>query len=72
MHLAAGAAIEQAHAVVLVRRAGVPVDRHGAVRPRGMRDGTVIDRHGYTPVIVAVAFTPLAACAVLWFARSTR
>ena len=25
--------------------------------------GTVIDRHGYTPVIEVVAFTPLAACA---------
>jgi ACS family hexuronate transporter-like MFS transporter len=34
--------------------------------------GTVIDHHGYTPVIVAVAFTPLAACAVLWYTRSTR
>jgi ACS family hexuronate transporter-like MFS transporter len=34
--------------------------------------GRVIDHHGYTPVIVAVAFTPLAACAVLWFSRSTR
>jgi hypothetical protein len=27
---------------------------------------------GYTPVIAAVTFTPLAACAVLWFTRSTR
>ncbi len=34
--------------------------------------GAVIDHHGYTPVIVTVAFTPLAACAVLWFSRSTR
>ena len=34
--------------------------------------GTVIDRHGYTPVIEAVSFTPLIACAVLWFTRSTR
>ena len=34
--------------------------------------GKLIDLHGYTPVIVAVAFTPLAACAVLWFTRSTR
>ena len=34
--------------------------------------GTVIDHRGYTPVIVAVAFTPLAASAVLWFTRSTR
>ena len=32
--------------------------------------GTVIDHQGYTPVIVMVAFTPLAACAVLWFTRS--
>jgi ACS family hexuronate transporter-like MFS transporter len=34
--------------------------------------GTVIDRHGYTPVIEVVSFTPLMACAVLWFTRSTR
>ena len=34
--------------------------------------GKVIDHQGYTPVIVAVAFTPLAASAVLWFTRSTR
>lgn len=34
--------------------------------------GAVIDHRGYTPVTVAVAFTPLAACAVLWFTRSTR
>jgi ACS family hexuronate transporter-like MFS transporter len=34
--------------------------------------GRVIDHYGYTPVIDAVAFTPLAACAVLWFTRSTR
>lgn len=34
--------------------------------------GRVIDHHGYTPVIVAVAFTPLAASAVLWFSRATR
>jgi ACS family hexuronate transporter-like MFS transporter len=34
--------------------------------------GTVIDLHGYTPVIAVVTFTPLAACAVLWFTRSTR
>ena len=34
--------------------------------------GTVIDRSGYTPVIAVVTFTPLAACAVLWFTRSTR
>jgi ACS family hexuronate transporter-like MFS transporter len=34
--------------------------------------GTVIDHRGYTPVIVAIAFTPLAACAVLWWSRSTR
>jgi MFS transporter, ACS family, hexuronate transporter len=34
--------------------------------------GTVIDMRGYSPVTVAVAFTPLAACALLWFTRSTR
>jgi ACS family hexuronate transporter-like MFS transporter len=34
--------------------------------------GKIIDHQGYTPVIVAVAFTPLAASAVLWFTRSTR
>ena len=34
--------------------------------------GAVIDHHGYTPVIVAIAFTPLAASGVLWFTRSTR
>ena len=34
--------------------------------------GTVIDHYGYTPVILAVAFTPLMACAVLWYSRSTR
>jgi ACS family hexuronate transporter-like MFS transporter len=34
--------------------------------------GTVIDHQGYTPVIAVVTFTPLAACAVLWFTRSTR
>jgi MFS transporter, ACS family, hexuronate transporter len=34
--------------------------------------GRVIDHHGYTPVIAMIAFTPLAACGVLWFTRSTR
>ena len=34
--------------------------------------GAVIDRHGYSPVVAAVAITPLAACGVLWFTRSTR
>jgi ACS family hexuronate transporter-like MFS transporter len=34
--------------------------------------GTVIDHRGYTPVILAIAFTPLLASAVLWFSRSTR
>jgi ACS family hexuronate transporter-like MFS transporter len=34
--------------------------------------GTVIDHQGYTPVIAVVTFTPLMACAVLWFTRSTR
>jgi len=34
--------------------------------------GAVIDARGYAPVTLAVAFMPLAACAVLWFTRSTR
>jgi ACS family hexuronate transporter-like MFS transporter len=34
--------------------------------------GTVIDRHGYTPIITLVAFTPLAACGILWATRSVR
>jgi len=34
--------------------------------------GTVIDRHGYTPVILLVSFLPLAACAILWSTRSVR
>ena len=34
--------------------------------------GAVDRRRGYAPVTAVVAFTPLAACAVLWFTRSTR
>ncbi|HMC61940.1 MAG TPA: MFS transporter [Candidatus Solibacter sp.] len=34
--------------------------------------GAVIDAHGYTPVTTVVAFTPLAACAVLWGTRAVR
>ena len=34
--------------------------------------GSVIDHYGYSPVVIAVSFTPLAASAVLWFTRSTR
>ena len=34
--------------------------------------GWTIDHYGYTPVIESFAFTPLLACAVLWFSRSTR
>jgi ACS family hexuronate transporter-like MFS transporter len=34
--------------------------------------GAVIDAHGYAPVTTVVAFTPLAACAVLWGTRSVR
>lgn len=32
--------------------------------------GALIDRYGYTPVTTFTAFTPLAACAVLWGMRS--
>ena len=32
--------------------------------------GAIIDRHGYAPVTAIAAFTPLAACAVLWASRS--
>jgi ACS family hexuronate transporter-like MFS transporter len=32
--------------------------------------GAIIDRHGYGPVTAIAALTPLAACAVLWGARS--
>ena len=28
--------------------------------------GATIDAYGYTPVTTVTAFTPLAACAVLW------
>jgi len=34
--------------------------------------GSVIDRPGYTPIITLVAFTPLAACGILWGTRSIR
>src|SRR5262249_15309020 len=34
--------------------------------------GKVVDLHGYTPVTTVVAFTPLAACAVLWGSRAAR
>jgi ACS family hexuronate transporter-like MFS transporter len=34
--------------------------------------GAVIDAHGYAPLTTAVAFTPLAACAVLAGTRSVR
>jgi len=34
--------------------------------------GAIVDRHGYAPVAMLAAVTPLAACAVLWMARATR
>jgi len=34
--------------------------------------GRIIDVHGYAPLTALAAFTPLAACAVLWVARATR
>ena len=34
--------------------------------------GAVIDAYGYVPVTTVVAFTPLAACSVLWGTRSIR
>jgi ACS family hexuronate transporter-like MFS transporter len=34
--------------------------------------GRVIDLYGYTPVTIAAAVMPLAACAVLWGGRSVR
>jgi ACS family hexuronate transporter-like MFS transporter len=34
--------------------------------------GKVVDLHGYTPVTTVVAFTPLAACALLWSTRAAR
>ena len=34
--------------------------------------GKVIDQHGYTPVISLAAFTPLAACGILWGTRAVR
>jgi ACS family hexuronate transporter-like MFS transporter len=49
------------------------VSSYGAISTvLGPAIGAVIDAHGYSPVTVAVAFTPLAACALLWFTRSTR
>jgi ACS family hexuronate transporter-like MFS transporter len=32
--------------------------------------GRVIDHSGYNPLITLIAFTPLAACAILWATRS--
>jgi ACS family hexuronate transporter-like MFS transporter len=34
--------------------------------------GAVIDAYGYAPVTTVVAFTPMAACAVLWGTRPAR
>lgn len=34
--------------------------------------GGVIDRHGYSPVILLAAVTPLLACGILWSTRSVR
>jgi ACS family hexuronate transporter-like MFS transporter len=34
--------------------------------------GRVIDLHGYAPVTAVAALAPLAACGVLWGARSVR
>ena len=34
--------------------------------------GRVIDLHGYAPVVAFTAFTPLAACAVLWGSKAVR
>jgi ACS family hexuronate transporter-like MFS transporter len=34
--------------------------------------GRLIDLHGYTPVTVIAAVTPLAACALLWTSRAVR
>ena len=34
--------------------------------------GKVIDQHGYTPIISLAAFTPLAACGILWGTRAVR
>ena len=49
------------------------VSSYGAISTvLGPAIGAVIDAHGYSPVTVGVAFTPLAACALLWFTRSTR
>jgi len=49
------------------------VSSYGAISTiLGPAIGTVIDVRGYSPVTVAVAFTPLMACAVLWCTRATR
>jgi MFS transporter, ACS family, hexuronate transporter len=49
------------------------VSSYGAISTiLGPALGAVIDACGYSPVTVAVAFMPLAACAVLWFTRSTQ
>jgi hypothetical protein len=49
------------------------VSSYGAISAiLGPAIGAAIDAHGYSPVTVAVAFMPLAACAVLWFTRATR
>jgi hypothetical protein len=31
--------------------------------------GHIIDRHGYSPVAIVAALTPMAACAALWLTR---
>jgi len=49
------------------------VSSYGAVSTiLGPAIGALIDARGYSPVTVLLSFTPLAACAVLWFTRSTR
>jgi MFS transporter, ACS family, hexuronate transporter len=49
------------------------VSSYGAISTiLGPAIGTVIDHRGYSPVTVVVAFTPLMACAVLWFTKATR
>jgi len=49
------------------------VSSYGAISTiLGPALGAVIDAHGYAPVTAAIAFTPLAACALLWYTRSTQ
>jgi MFS transporter, ACS family, aldohexuronate transporter len=48
------------------------VTSYGVVQVFWPALGTVIDHHGYTPIIRLVAFTPLAACGILWGTRSVR